>query len=482
MCPTKHRALPLVLAASLCLPLQAAAQWDDDGFDDDDWAGSDDSSLDEDDAYRMDGLDLDAFDGGGDAQTAAPQARPEFAGETRKAADGAPATLVVVGGSDAVAERFALDLERILTARLARTPALGLYDPDTLLLAGEGGDPETRLAEARRHAARGQEQYHNLMLDEAIESYADAVHRYVQALPALSDPGEMAAAYLMLGATHFVAGQRQAAHEAFRNALLLDPEHQPDRGLFSPPLLDAFEGARWEVSAMQAAPLTVTSRPANAEVWVNGHFRGLAPVTLEGLPVGEIHIMARQRGYVPRIETRITTPADAQTVDVNLRSGASTSLYGSYREAAVRDVPEAGIRMPESIGRLAEMFEVDRIVVGQLSSDGRGRRVQLVVYDTAAGLRITEATEDLLDLDEAGVVAFADRFLAAAAGPTPEAPEEAVARRGLPAPADDWRFWAATGAGVAVVAGTVAVIAATSGGAEAPAARSHERLIIMRIP
>lgn len=180
------------------------------------------SDADAQDAEAGDALDEGVF---------APDIPPEYIGEVVEPAPGAPSTLVVIGGARSTENEHATDLERLMNARLVRMPELAKEDTEAVLLAGAGGDPEVSLLEARGYAGRGMEQYHTLALEEAVSSFEKALDSYAKAMPAGFDPREMAEAYLMLGATHFVAGDRQSAQEAFRQALVLDPEHEPDEGL-----------------------------------------------------------------------------------------------------------------------------------------------------------------------------------------------------------------------------------------------------------
>ena len=415
-----------------------------------------------------------------------PEPGPEHSDDVVEPDPDAPSTLVVMGAASAVAERFAVDLERILTLRMHRTAALAPVDPDPVLLAGRAEDPEVRLLQARASAGKGLEAYHNLELEEAIELFQESVRRYGQALSARFEPQEMAEAFLMLGATHFVSGNRQQAQAALRQAIILNPKIAPDANVFSPPLMEAFEGARWEVTATASGRLSISTTPSHAEIWVNGFFMGVAPVEIEGPPVGVFYIEAGQRGFIPRTETHETRPGEPSRVDLRLRAGPSTGIFHSYRDAAIADLPGSGRRMPQSVDRLAEMFSVDRIVVGRVTSDASGREALIRAYDVASAAMISEITLDLLVLDPESLVYLLDDYLenVAEASPTP-LPEEIVSARKpfvLPAPANDWRFWAGTAAGMAAIAGGVALFSALSSGADTTGQQPHSDWPIIRIP
>ncbi|MCY4263718.1 MAG: PEGA domain-containing protein [Gammaproteobacteria bacterium] len=127
------------------------------------------------------------------------------------------------------------------------------------------------------------------------------------------------------GASVTVGGQ-------FQGLTPLEVALQPDRNHELTFFLNGFQSAKkmlriasGEESAMQVEliPITATVRiatePADAELYINGEFRGLANQTLELMAVSQ-QIEVRKEGYVPHTQDFISRPGLEQTIRVTLKS------------------------------------------------------------------------------------------------------------------------------------------------------------------
>ncbi|RMG11336.1 MAG: PEGA domain-containing protein [Deltaproteobacteria bacterium] len=420
------------------------------------------------------------------------------------AAGHAPTTLVIVGAARPSEREKARIVERLVETAVARSPLLERYDPNPVLLGEEGPGGAAR-TEAREAMAAGRLAYENLELEDAISHFKEAAKRYAEALPYLDDLGELAEALAFLGAAHFLLGDRERAYQAFGAALRAKPDYEPDRRIFSPPLVEAFEGAKWEYSELPRGKLSVLSRPAGAEVVVDGVVRGATPLVVEDLPTGLHFVVVRDRGRFPVNERAKVTDVDPATLDVALQPGPRTALYESLVEQAVEasgarpqetgqePAPTArSSALPPALRELSRLFSAERLIFGRLVPEGDRIRLELVGYDVSSGREITRASETVLwgEAGRARLAAFASELLPKVAAPLP-APSEAVALSEPPSPGPGgpawkptWWMWAAAG-GLLLLAGGGAVLAASSGpSAPAPGAGDGggERLILLGIP
>ncbi len=374
---------------------------------------------------------------------------------------------------------LAAEAQHRLTAALSADPGVRPYDPAPILLGPAAAALAGHLEDGRQAFAEGRKAYDNLDLDHAGNDFEDAAKAFTAGLPALATPAPLVRALVFLGATRFLAGDQDAAHAAFVRALLLDPDHQPDPTIFSPPLAKAFNGARVEVAARPQAPLTVVSAPAGANVLIDGRWRGVTPLTLEKVTVGTHLLVIARRGRLPEVLTTDVAAGVGPPVKVRLDAGP---LAGAYAKAAGAATAAAGPqKLPKAAAALAARFPADRLVLGRVVPAKQGPPVlHLTAYAPAKGLRVATTSLVLADGDARrgrdldGLGRGWLPKVAAEPAPLPKPPPPVSFK--LPPFARTWWFWAATGAGVAVIAGTAAALASSG----APDRRPG--LIVLGVP
>lgn len=411
----------------------------------------------------------------GAAAAAGAPAKPAAAKLAAPESHGPDSTFVVITSGDPTMGALSIETQHVLETHLSKVKKLTRFDPAPVLLGPDGNAAKSELSAGRASFTDGKKAYENLDLDGAATAFQDATTHLVKGLPAMEDPTPLVRAFVFLGATDFLAGKRDAAQQAFTRALLVDPDFKPNTAIFSPPIVQAYEGAKWEISAQPKGTLSVVSHPAHALVWIDGRFHGVAPVTLEKLPIGPHFVVTRMRGYLPRVSEAEVTAADPVTVKADLAPGSG---IGAYKELASAATGSAGPqKMPQAARRLATAFRARRLVLGRVTLGPKGATITVTAYEVKHGLRVAAGSvlvDPAASSRHRAIAGFADRFLPKAASApilpkvVPPKPRIALTKQ--------WWFWAATGAAV-VLAGTAVGLAAAPGGPD-----RSQGLVILGIP
>lgn len=346
--------------------------------------------------------------------------------------------------------------------RFAASPGVEAQDAASLLAPGEPADP---LEVPRGKLAEGLSAYENLELDRAERELLEAVRAF-EAIPAelLADAGrDHRRALAYLGAVWLLSGQADKAQDAFRRLLVIDPEFRLDARIFPPAMLEAFARMVREVEDSPRGAIEVSAQPDPALVFVDGRFRGLAPIRVERLPAGDHLISVRAPGHVP-FGRQVSVGASEDT-PVACRLKPLPALSAFQREFP-SDRMGGGEPLPRALLERARRAKLHRLVLGRTSRAGAEIAFLLVWYDTATGLPLFERRgsfrPDATDLSRS--VAEAVSELSPGPGPVvdsgPSAPPPGGA---IPHLAGEerfeeaekplyrrWWFWTALGAGAAV--------------------------------
>jgi len=381
---------------------------------------------------------------------------PEDEGDIAPLSETNPSTVVLAVAVDAYSSAAVAELQHLAWERVRRTPGLLAVDPQlTLLGTNAFASHEASLHLAREKLKEGRTAYENLDLDGAVQLLKESVEAYQSGIPLLEDLDELATAKARLGATLFFAGDAEAAQQSFVDSVLISPNHKPDPAIFSPELAAAFEEAREFVSQSPTGVLTIASNPRNAEVWVDGHYQGVSPETVEQIPVGEHYVIVRMMGREAGSDIARVVPADPVTLELGLRAGRNSAGFEASLKEAAKDA--GGRELPASVKALATLFGTKRVVLLKISTMSSISTVEAVSYDIESAARNHSASASLALSTPSGrraAVAFLDGLLPLVA-PKAAPPQAVTFWRSLPPFARSWWFWTATGVAAAAIGGGI---------------------------
>lgn len=148
-------------------------------------------------------------------------------------------------------------------------------------------EPEVSLATAFKEAQSAQFNFRDKetvsILSQALKhSYGD-----IKNLKYLID------SHLLLALALKSLGEKADMNQHLAEAARFDPHYEPTELYFPPSLVRQFEKAQDEIwQKSQFGTLMIDSKPAGAQIFVNGSFKGSAPLKLNQYPVGEHTITA----------------------------------------------------------------------------------------------------------------------------------------------------------------------------------------------
>jgi hypothetical protein len=252
----------------------------------------------------------------------------------------------VVVPTDAKDTSAALELERAAVASLAEDVRLDLIDP-----SARYAPASLKLTAAQLEEARSAEQEVSALADRLELPAARA--RAEVSLEALrfADFRSLREVYLLLlvdlaRVKHTLRVDDGGASELVR-ALVIEPELAVPRGLNSAERA-WFLGARHAMAvARRASPVTIDSSGGPGWVWLDGRFRGLAPVTISNVPAGRHFITFAAVGAEPQHRSELlgTLARVTFTSPLSPEGHAWLGLMASLASALRRGVPGAAVEL-----------------------------------------------------------------------------------------------------------------------------------------
>lgn len=270
-------------------------------------------------------------------------------------------------------------------ARDAFWEGYDLLDVERFLQGGEAGVAEQKAKEGRAALERGRAALDALEPTPALEALAEAVVAFEQGAASLTDASSLVEAQLLEGAAWAVQGDQKAARRSFERALVLDPAAELPPGSFPPAVEKAWSDAKAKAGTGGNGTLTVYATPAAAEVWVDGKFRGSAPVVLEDVPVGRHLVRVWREGYQGYGVVAEVKKSVEASVQATLRP---TTRFSQYDDLAARLTGG-----PNAAADLASFLKVDQMFSAVVETKGTQATVDARLTDGVSGKELAAATK-----------------------------------------------------------------------------------------
>ena len=257
--------------------------------------------------------------------------------------------------------RYAKQFEERLSERVG--PQLL---PEDQFQARVGPPPTHSLDEVRRQVSTAENLFYN---DRVADSLAllDQTLAELERLP----PGPERAktfgdAQLIRGMALSALRRRDAADDAFRAVLRVDPRHVMSPDAFSPTFRQRFDKLRAELARTRKVRLSVQSQPAGGTIYVDGFSLGQTPATLELVPGTYQVIVGRPDAFSFPHGVRLRE-------DTSLRVDLAFEQTIPPSRAACLQQPRDGRETPLGNAlKLALLLEVDQLVVLRLDRPSAG--------------------------------------------------------------------------------------------------------------
>ncbi len=172
----------------------------------------------------------------------------------------------------------------------------------------------------------GKKAYFQLQLSDAEENLSKLVKQESEMT--------QVEGYVVLGLTHFAQNKQKIAEEDFREALRLDPARTLDPRFFPPKVVKFFHQVQ-ERQKKSGSTIRVEADPQGSEVWVNGVFKGLAPLVVSNFPTGRHSVRIRANHYYDFFKKINLSEEQAEKGDVILRAKLSWNLKNPQKKENV---------------------------------------------------------------------------------------------------------------------------------------------------
>lgn len=309
-----------------------------------------------------------------------------------------PVTVVLQGNAQAHAAVVAQAIESALnrSTRLQPIDPLSTFDP---VGVGARTRQEERGIDALIH---GRKAFDSLELGLGLESFERAISAFEESALWKTFPKLVEAMVLRLVVRWSEDYVRPRQDIERLVSLAPNVEFPPD--ITPGDLQEEVQRAKQRYAAQRKYALDINSTPVAASVYVNGIYRGTAPVTVRGLTEGEHYVSLVAPGYVAEQKRARAGPGSA--FSVHLKQAERSNPYHTFVERILEHFgKESELPHAQTLARIAD---ADQLLVAGVSRD-RGRvNIALHRVDRRDGhvhaieeIQLAETDDDFADRAEA---------------------------------------------------------------------------------
>lgn len=245
---------------------------------------------------------------------------------------------------------------------------------------------------------KGHEAYDRLDLDAAESILKTTLQKYEKQAAYVADFKKVAEALLLLGAVHSLKGEEKLSTQSLEQAINVYPQTEPDPRIFNPAMRNQFQQTANKLAGRPTGVLTLSSSPGYAEVYVDGHFMGVTPLSMENITEGRHYVRLERDGFRPWGKVMSVTSRSETAETAPLRATAPYEEYDALADAAIKHVvgPNAeGGRVrqaTETAEKLCSALNADTVMLAQVRLDGERVQINANQYDLASHRMLKAAT------------------------------------------------------------------------------------------
>jgi len=243
--------------------------------------------------------------------------------------------------------------------------------------------------------SEGKQAYQQLQVDKTLKKMKEALKDEQFCGPEIRDPSIFSDLHVFAGLAHLAQGNQDRAAEEFRQAVSHDPGLVLSQKRFPPDVVNSFNQAKRQLLSSQPTQVSIVSRPAGAEVYVDGRSQGTTPVAVPLYP-GRHFVRVELEGYSPWTLglPNDFPPREIKALLVPLWTGDPPEELLA-KAIAVEDFDEPELAQ---LRLLAGFFRANAMVLASLSQDGRnthlGVRLFILEPETATRARLFNLGSD----------------------------------------------------------------------------------------
>lgn len=182
---------------------------------------------------------------------------------------------------------------------------------------------------------------------------------------------ELVGAWIFKIAALIGNGEDKAAQMEMDKLLAVAPNAEFSRDLFPPDDLAYAEKIRKQYAKAEQS-MQVTTTPTGAEVFVDGRFQGISPVTVKGLPAGDHFVTVKAPGYLLAQQKSQPGP-----VEIALEKAEAYPRYAALVQKVVKD-PD-GPQRDEAAKEFGKWIGVDQVLLAIVDQPTGAQQLRLTV-------------------------------------------------------------------------------------------------------
>lgn len=346
-------------------------------------------------------------------------------------------------------------------------PDLRIQDLHAKLNAGAEGTHLSNIANGRSFYEAGLKALESGMVEDAVEQLEGAMKLWERSYAYLARPRDFRNLLAMLGAAQLKAELGDIASATFARAALMGVKKR--RLKLAPEAMTLLRAAQDEIVRRPNGKVEVITEPANAEVYLDGRFKGVSPLELENVLAGK-HIVTLQKLGYQRLSRVVTVTGGEAVAEVleDLAFARKKILLKQLFEKLPRDISQAESD-PDSVGGasirlIKNVLGCEVAVIVRVSPSADGQAIEALVFDTTSK-KLLKKIRGVVRLrsnlrNRKGFRAFSKRLMdfdyAVALGGATDPGGPVIQEGGI---TSKWWFWTAIGTAVlGATAGTLAFV------------------------
>ncbi len=279
---------------------------------------------------------------------------------TARAAEGR-STACFALPTDEFSAKAAAVLGHLVRENFRRTKEFKQIDVRELLNRGAQDPRLASVEEAHKLLADGKEQYDNLELDAAIEALTQAREELRKSVGRMGAGKEYVEILLFIGASHILSGDSELSAEAFREVAMFDKRKTLDSKMFPPSMIEIFNATKSEVAASPVGMMQMKSNPSASEVYLNGVYKGITPLTLIKVPEGSHFLRIERDGYLPWGQLVDFFATHEEKVEATLQASPGLAQFKKNTKTLLGDLDDDPPK--KALVKFGQWLGVDRLVI-----------------------------------------------------------------------------------------------------------------------